>query len=501
MNKKLILAAIIISLLIGLQWLYTHAYIEITVANPASDAVTYQLVNQDSQDSQDITSETGRAKRLVRRGNYELTAKQGEASYFTVVKTGGFLGTTPIQATLAPEKQRTFIGNNPSPCTHYTGSALISFGCGDSFSNARLHVPATAGQPTYTLQSSGVIEGAIEGMATTAAGSIVLIRAPELSEEQGAPHTLYTLGDNLELSIGTPLSDLDENTLYALRPYQSGFIIYDSSFARIRHYAAVGARPSEITVGQPADNTLTPYSLSVQGDTIAVAYSNNTQGEVADIHDPDDSKVKTEVAVLAGKQSARSTFEGQYSAALPCGTKKLCLLKNDVLEVYDITADKPRRLFTVGSVAAIEASSSGLLVAREKELLGLDVDTRQGSIFYSFGSYTYCGLQIEAVGYTLCLVNSQQEKVALRVNPTADNRGSIDKKVAELLKLGEVKDLSVYGRFIYVSPELGEPVYDESSNSFGYPDNVTTAVNTKINQEIARLGIDRNTYSVINAFE
>lgn len=501
MKKKIIAIILIGFLLLGLQWLFSHAYISVTLANPGKDEVTYQFLNQANQKITEVKTEEASVKKLVRKGDYEVLVRQNDTSYLTVVSVGGFLGTTTVRAETAPEKTREFIGNNPAACMALTGQTLISYGCSGFYANATVHLPASAEQPTYTQPVPAAIDGLIQGIISTPSGNLALLKTVRDSGNPDQPFTLYTIGARGELTNGRILTGLDPAKLYVMGAYKNGFIVYDTEFEQVVYYSSPGAQPTEISLGTPLDSTLKPYALSVGDASITAAYSNNTEGEVTDIHDPDDSKVKTELAIADETTIQRLTFEGQYSAAVTCGRDKLCLQRGDQLEVYSLNGDQPQQLFALGQVSTITRIAGSLLVARRNELIGLAVDTRVGSIQYSYGDYTYCGLQTSAEGYLLCLINSNQEKVALAINAQAANDSSIDKKVADLLKLPEIKDISAYGRFIYLSPDLGEPVYNESTNSFGPDPAVRSQANSAINQAVNRLGIDRNTYTIINTFE
>lgn len=501
MRRKVVIGLLLAVLLAAFFWFYNHAYAEITVQGADGKAVAYTLRNQKSGKTVEFSSSDSVVRKLLARGSYEVLARANEHSHFSVINVRGFLGKTAVKATLAPEKSRKFIGDNPAPCMHYNGQTLVSFGCGSSYGDIRQHVPATATLPTFVRKPSGIIYGDIEGTVTTTEGSFMLIKAPAEDEDQGAPHTLYPLTDNLELQNGTALLDLDEDKTYSMQAYKQGFLVYDNAYESVYHYPSVKAKPSSVNIDKPQDEQLKPYALSARGEVIVMAFSNNTEGEVADIHDTTSTKIKNEVVVREEGKTRRFTFKNQYAAVRLCGNSKLCLLHGDRLEVYDISGDKQTFLYSVSDVRTVENSGNGLLVVREKFVIYLNIDSRQGYIHYSLGDYGFCGIQNESGGYVLCLINSKNDKVALFVDQRADNMGSIDKKVAELLKVPQVKDLSVYDRFIYVSPETGELVYDQAAGGFVPEPATLAAANQAINQAVVRLGIDRSVYTVINAFE
>jgi len=140
------------------------------------------------------------------------------------------------------------------------------------------------------------------------------------------------------------------------------------------------------------------------------------------------------------------------------------------------------------------------LVVRDKDILSFDVDKQQGFASYSFGDYTYCGgVRADETHYTICATNNKQEKVALQFDLNTPNTGSIDKRVARLLKFYEVDDISAYGSYIYIIPNYGPPVYDSSIPGYGPDPAEVTRVDGILNQEIDRVGLDRNIYHIINS--
>lgn len=500
MNKKILLAIIGTVLLAILYWLSTHAFIEVLVENPAvNNEISYSFRGNSAEKPTIKTTKSTKVRKLVSRGTHEVLIKQNESSYFTVVKTSGFLSKTAIGAVLSPERKRSFAGDNPGPCVYFIGGVLASAGCNDSYSNLRLHAPASSSQPTYLQSGSSPITGTIEGLIKLGGTSYILVKAPDADEDQGAPHTLYQVTDNLDLSQGIPLSGLNENTYYSMLAYKDGFIVLSDTFDQVLYYASPTSQASTITVNRPANLELKPYALSVQDQSIVVAYSNNTEEEVADVHDVGTKRVNTVVVVHDGQNNSKQfDFKGSFSSVKSCGSGKLCMLRADKLEVYDLSKKKPRLLFSVSDVAAIENLSGGLVIARKNEVLNLDIESQKGAIDYSLGDYRFCGVKTDDKNYALCLISSRSQKTALLINREAENTDSIDKKIAGLLPMSEISNVSVYGNYIFISPALGELIFSEATGGYGYDETLKREVNAKIDRKIDALGIDRKSYTVIN---
>lgn len=479
---------------------YSFISIEVTGSSPGGE-LTYRLLNQNGQKTTEIKTSSTKIKKIVPKASYEILVTQNEKSSFSVAKTGGFFTNTTVQAKVEQERSRQFIGNNPGTCMYYAGSILYTYGCSDSFSAVAIHVPATTSQPTYITKNTDAINGAVEGIAKTKAGVVALIGASEGSAS-GAAHTAYLLQDGLKLTSAVALQDLDAHTSYSMKPYKTGFIVYDSSFSKIRYYASVAAKPETITGGSPDDRAMLPFLISTSAGSIITAYSNNTQGETANLDSSNTSKqVKTDIYLYENGKTKKFAFNNSYTVIKLCGNQKLCMLGDKTLSVYSISSERPDFLFSVKNVHTIENFANSLLVVREHEIIQLNVDTQSGFIGYRLGDFQFCGTQDDIDGYLLCLIDNTSKKVALRINGAAVNNDNIDKKVEDLQKLSEVKGVSAYGKYIFISPNLGQVTYNNSLHSFGYDPATKKVINSKIDSEVTKLGVDRAVYKVINTLQ
>lgn len=501
MKKKIIILGLFFLVLFGAVWIFNHSYIEIIAGNPATDGITYTLVNQENQKKTIIRTNGSKTKKLLPRGVYELTAKSGDSSYFEVKKTGGFLSTTVVNPKLKSEKSRSFIGNNPGECMYLPNRVLISYICGGLFSKVQIHNPATPKSPTFVTRIPSVLESAIEGIVRTDEGQIAILKAPENNEDLGAPQTAYLLGDNLNPNAGVPLSDLSPEKTYTVLNYRKGFLVHDTSLSQVLYYSTRSAKPTPIGLDKPSNSKLLAHSLSVNGDSTAVVYSNNSKGEISTDNKSGKGKIKSEIVIKHKNQVKRIAIKKLPDSVEFCSDTKICVLTQGLLEVYNIAANKPKLLYSVNGVKAMNRLQTAFLIVRENEVHEFNPDSRAGYIQYSMGEYGFCGLQPDVSGYTLCLVNHQGKKTALRIDSTKNNTDSIDQKLFSLSKISEVKEVSAYDRFIYVSPNLGSLVYDPVRNINTYDPVMRKSVNAKINQELVKLGIDRTMYTIINPYD
>ena len=492
MKRKLILAGLGLLSLFAFYWVYSHSFLEISAPDNANGQYSYRIANQKTNTVSEFKSDSAKIRKLVSKGDYEVSVERAGANYFTVVKSNGLLKTTKVTASLQPERERKFVGDNPGSCLNYVASMLVSYECGSYLSNINTHVPATTGLPTYTVKGLGVNpNGRVEGIVSMSGGSLVFYDL-ENPEDYIVGHWVSRLDNqfNPVPQSAKRLADLDPGKSYTITPHQNGFIAYDASYSQVFYYTSIESEPAKIALAQPKEKNVSPVSFSAAGDKYLSFYS--TGGS-------DDKK--SEAVITSGGASQNFVFDANYYSAKLCGTNKICLVGDTAMEIYGLDAKKPKLEARINGVTLVENSPSGLLVADKTGVLNFDVDSLAGHYEYLFGNYGFNGLQTVESGYILKLFTNKDRSVAVLVEQGAIDSDSIDKKIADLQKLQEVTFVSIYDKFIYISAKLGSPVY--SSELRSYIDNPETkeVVAEKINKEIDKLGIDRKVYTITsNAF-
>lgn len=497
MRKKIILVILAGALLFAAYWVYSHSFIEITVNNATSAGqLTYSLQKQGDKEASETKSSSTTIKKLVSKADYEVLVRQSDSSHLSIVKVKGFLRSTAINVTLIKEKGRKFVGDNPAACVGYLRSVIVSYGCGGLYSDISLHVPATGSQPTYTLKNPNLTAfGTVEGIVNTKDGNILLLKSPEDRDEGfrvPTGHFAHIVDENLKSRNVIRLKDLAADKTYSIKSRRDGFVVFDSRLEHILYYPSVKSTPETITLGSPKEKGLIPYALGIADDNLAGLYSNRQ-----------DSKDKLSEVVLSSNNSTRSfIFDKSYSSVQPCGSNKLCLLGDaKKLEVFDTSGEKPKLLFVISNAAAIENSQKGFLVVNNVGVLNFNTEDRTGYYEYTFGKYAFNNINKIPEGYVLRLTSAKNRGVALLVNQDSVNTDAVDKKVADLQEIPEVSFVSIYDKFIYISADLGELVYNNELRSFTYNPDTQKSVANKLNLEIDKLGVDRKTYSISsNAF-
>ena len=496
LKRRLTLLGVALLVLVVSMWLLSHSSIEVTISGSPNVSATYSFIDQTSgKTTVEIKSSSSRIKKTVRKGSYQVVVQRGNSSFSSFIQTKRFLGKTTVFADLQTEKSRKFAGDNPQACMNLVDNTLISYICDYIYANIKVHLPATASSPTFTLPNPDkTIFGNIEGIVTTAEGTIALVNN-HVSENSA--HTIYKLSatPNLSSKVVSILGDLNQEKTYSMKPYKTGFLVYDDSLEEIFYYSSASAKPERVAITRPEDTALKPNSLSISENTIVLTFSNSLGGD--DIGQGAEQP-ELAVAIYESPQTNQFTFKGEFADVRACGNKQLCLLKNKTVDIYDISQKKPRKLFSVPGVNSIESAGQDLLAINDLGIFQIDLGKRSGYMQYDFGDYHYCGLQRQADNYLVCVRDEKGDSVALYVDRTTSDTDSIDKKIVELAKLSEIKKISAQGKYIFISPDLGKLVYNDSLQIFDYDPTTKKSVNDAINQKINSLGIDRNIYTIIN---
>ena len=491
-KKKVVL--LVVAILLGIigYWLSTISFIEISVSGlQDNETMSVQILNQGSLKTSELNVPSGSVKKRVAKGDYEVLVKQSNKSFFAVVKARGLFQKAMVAGQLQPEKSRRFIADGPENCMNFIGSIFVSYACSDIFSNIKIHLPATNNSPTYVLKTTNAqLAAYTEGIIKTKEGYLALILWPSDGEAPAA-HFIYRVGQNLKTTDETLLKELDANTSYAIKPYKEGFIVYDTSFDKILYYPSIGSSPTAVATQKPKAGGLQPVALDIQQDTVLTLHASSV----------DTKKARSEAVVTTNNQSRHFTFKKGYSAGKLCGSQKMCLIGSKTLDIYDIGGSKPVLLFAISGVSTVESSINGLLVVRKDGVLRLDIEKRAGFMEYSFGGYSFNSMQVEGGGYVASLTGYKSRKVALLIDQQAQNSDSIDKKVLALQKMSDVNVVSANGTYIFISPNLGELVYNDGLGGFDYDPVTKKTVNDRINAEIDRLQISRSVYKIINTSE
>lgn len=478
---KLISSLLVLFLLGCTYWAFNTSFITINV-NGSATPYTYLFYNQSTRKTATVKSDSPNIKKRLSSGNYEILIKHGNTSYFTVAKTGRFFSSLSVEAKLTSENLREFVGDNPGQCMKYIGGRLISYDCNAAYSDLRIHIPASKDVPTYVLTNSKTdIQGYVNGIVSTSNGEYVLVFSTG-SLEAKPGYYLYKIRADLSWSEKTSLPQLDSSKSYSIKPFNQGFLIYDSGFNNFYYYASAKSKPVTIDIGAPRGKDYKPASVDISTDSILAAYS---------------GKSSTEILVW-NNTTTSYTVSDMANKVVFCGNQMICAVSNQgIMSVYKVIGSKLRGQYRVYDVKDVFNSGNGFLVARDDDVLSLDTANRSGYESYSLNEYKFNNIDFENGYYVLSLTNNKGRKVAIRVGQTLSDSDSIDKKILGIQKLSEVQAVSIYKNDIFITPELG-PAHFDASVGYYRPDSaVERSATTIINNEVVKLGINRNIYSVV----
>lgn len=504
--KKLIIAgAAAIILLIGLIWMGTHSVISVNIAGEKYNAETYAQIELIDKTGASKTYQATDAnfKRLVGKGTYTVVVKGG-GNYFRTVKTKPFLGVSKVDANLQAEAQRTFIGSNPAPCMFYLGDRLLSQDCDQAASSLKEHMPASASLPTYAQYvPTAEIYGENRGIVTTRSGQTVML---QYDEEGSIGYRVQAIQPNLTGGQRYRVPTADKLTTYKIAAFRDGFVVYDTAFGEFLYYGDVSSQPQKLNVEGPENTAYSPQIATFTQDTITLAYS-DIQGE-DESHDYEGSSTPpatikgtgSEIIVYqAGGEQKHYEFVDLHTKAVICGSGKLCAGSSSGLNIYDISGGKAKHLYNIGGVTDMQQLNGTLLAISDEIIYNVNADEGSGFADYTFGDkYQYCGFTPAPQGYVLCVFDDKGVKSALYINQSEKNTDSIDKRVLAISGTKDVDDVSIYGRYIYVVPNYGDPIYDPT-NKIYIPDPAKVRiVNNAISESVKKSGIDTTKYSIIN---
>lgn len=506
---------IFILMVLVILFLFSHfSFISISASGQDNASETsFQLVNQHSAQAVTKKTKDGKTTRLVSRGSYDVLVKNGAKSYFTVVKAGGFFTKKTVDAKLANQKKREYVGNGPAGCTFYSAEVLYSYDCPGT-SLITTHVAATEAVPTYTIKSDTAM-GVIKGVVHTKEGVVVIAQVATTEDGQYSPYRAYVLSGGLSSSSSTDLGDLEKSTGYSFAPYKDGFIAYDIAFYKLLYYANSKSKPESIATVQPKDSGLKPVSISAHGNSIVATYSNaveapdenlvNVYSDKIDVAANKNKKVVkvkplTKFVVYRDGKSQEYGQKRYFSVVQACGTNKICALDSDSkrsLLVYDASGKKLSLLYTLTGGKMIKSTDSSLLIVRDSEVLGFDTDSRSGTVQYSYEGLRFCGIDDDQNDYILCIIDNHSQVVALRITQNQDDTGGIDRKIQQLQNIPEVIGVSAYKNRLFVSLEVGNDVYVPELQSYGFDRAVQRTALAAVNKKVSELRIDKNSYSIV----
>lgn len=483
LSGKLKLSLLALTLLFIGMFVSSRSILEVTVLN-VSGGIKYSITKSGDKASEG-NSESNKFKRIVSKGEYEVRVTQGNKSLVMLLSTKGFFKTTSASVNLQAEKQRQFVGGNPSACMFYTDK-LYSLDCGGAFQSMKVHMPATDSLPSYISKPSRLsVIGLIKSLEETKQGNIALVQEPDV--EGPGPYVLYHLDKDLN-----PINQYVQRTLafetkFSIAPYLNSFIIYSDDLSQVYSYDSVSSQPVEIKIDRQNINGFKPGTLRTGGGHITLAYTNQVE---------DSEASESKIIDINGRATKSLTLTSSAAkTAVFCGQSRVCVVGDgEVMEVYSL--DSGKRIYSVRGVYDLGYAGDNLLLFRDKDILNFNADSGNGSVEYSYGGYSPCGYHIMNTNTLLVCIGSGTKTNALVINRGTDDSDGIDKKILDLQKFEQVNSVSIYKNRIFVSPKSAPLSYRSDLKILQPDETAQNAIKSKVSQFIDMVGINKNAYKL-----
>lgn len=517
LRKRYVITAVSLGV-IGLvfYWLYSHAFIEISVSNSTSDGeFSYVLVDQKNGSRSEVKSSNRVFKKLVSRGDYEIQAWQNNKSYVAIRQTSGFLGSTKLNASLRSEGNRSFTGNNPNTCMYVLADRLASMPCNGSVEDFEIHIPASQTTATYTKKAAGPA-ALIEGFFANSTTAQAVVNAEAEVDGGGKIHARYSVTNDgvFEPSSYQKLDQLNSSKVYSFVEFDGGYAAISNDGDEALYYTALDQAPEQINLKPPGGSGQLFRSVSASGKNMFIVYSNDSS-EHAEFEDPSGSrshseevenkgvkKISSTVLVYSKSSTKQFKVSGSVIQALGCGEEKVCLRTADgKLSVYKVSNNTTEKIFALTGVRGVQNIANSFYAVTTNGIMALDIQKQDGYMVYTFGAYDYCGLANSSDRLIVCIADEGGNRRALSIDPTTEISDTIDDKIAQLQKLPELKYVSIYGSYIHLAAELGRLEYQSSIGGYGYDPEIIKSTSAAISSEIKRLGIDTSKYTVVNPYQ
>lgn len=495
----IILALVLILAVIGYV-AYSYSYVSIT---GTEGETTHVLINQ-SDGSRTTTTTDKPFKKLVKRGTYEVISFAGKKNYWQVAKAGGFFTTTTVNATLQSEKYREFIGGNPHECMQMLGQLLTSSPCQTWVDEINIHMPADSQRPPFVAKLAGPA-AEVEAIIPTASGWNVVVKTESDLEDEGTYHASYSVitAGKFDTASFRKLAGLSGNLNYTFTPFDEGWLAASSN-GDLSYFKNLASKPEAVEPKLKPSN-IPFHSATSKTDEIVTVYSTQETthnlatpgGIVAD--DEGGEKIQVRIVYQKDGESASLELKEPVIRALLCGASTICVhTESGRVHTYKISGNRFVKEFTVIDALGMAMSNDRFYIAKKEGVTRIDLNRMSGSLAYSLSGHEFCGITGTPEGFIVCVASQRGTRRALQVQVDKDVTDEIEQKIATLENSSLIKSVSVYKSIIYVVPELGKIEYQSSIGGFGYDPALRSQTAKDIDSLVAKLGLNKPPYTIIN---
>ncbi len=492
-RRFIVFGLLFIVMAMVIWWLYGRGRLQLDSAQNNTD-VTYYV----SGNSNGLQQTTKPGTKILRSGRYTVLAVDGDKSYWTSVVVGHFLSKTTPKIALEAERSRSFVGNNPASCAEIINAVLVSHTCGGTADTIKVHVPASQQLPTSARSPSNGFTRQVEGIINTKGGPLYVRKQLEsigLPSAHSALSLNQAAGIITETGSATYLSGLKDDKTYTAVPYEDGFVMYDLTFRDVQYFSGPKASPKKLELPSVKGVDI-PIRFDADGKSLLATYSNSVGDTDGSTPNP-----KTELVKYSNGKAKHFSLSGTYFATSLCGQQSICTIdETSGLTIYDASGGKLKKVAQVPDVSIMGRSGKdGLLFLKGRDVIYVNTTNGYGYIAYRLGNYQLNSISPSGNGALLNLTNTKGTGVMLELGESAVD-SPIDKQVDVLLHSSNISDVSAYGKYLFISPNLGELEYVPASKSYGYSPEKKRKANDAVMADVKASGIDTTRFVIVNPY-
>lgn len=441
-----------------------------------------------------IFDENDKAISRKTHANITISIKQGlyrvevfddsHNSAIGFINVKGRLATSTLSLKADQQYGQEILGKNPSNCMGMLAGLMYSNDCQGDFSLSKLHLAANEVTPPITMAPRN-----------PPANATVLSQFEELGKtylvisESGAVFLNELIYNELDRSLSLRrVRDMNINNSVDRVFGQKttfGYVLADPAHQKAYYYTGLGVEPTK-TVDLPTPR----YS-----DYSAGAYAFKENGDIAIFEKQ--AIVRVEGTTTSGnlrlKDVTREINRDVRKLDFCFGDKLCALEENNRVQVFSNSGGS---LKIVGELTGVtnfaSFGNSNILVAVSGGLALLN-ESLSGS-YLVYGS----GLSIESInllpdGDVLAKIGGSKGDIGLRLSKTLpDNR--LLYKYGALESRAYIKSLSVYKKYLYITPEAGRPEYNAALELYDYPQPTVDNIRQQLNKD--RTELDLKNYQI-----
>jgi hypothetical protein len=186
-----------------------------------------------------------------------------------------------------------------------------------------------------------------------------------------------------------------------------------------------------------------------------------------------------------------------------CGQDAVCAIRDDSL-MYIVLGpngsyDVQSRLSYVSKYTVDDYTSRVLAIVEDKQVFDFDFSLNKGQILIETVSYSPSSIAFSANNNPLVSISGRSSDTTILFGDETRSESSNIENILESFENAPfINSVSVYGNRIFVSPEVGDIEYIESTQTYDFNPETVADVSQKIVELANTSGANNNGYTVIN---